>query len=54
MEFFPFFIELTFPGSFLLTAHHQIFFWKISENRIKRLEYKPENFKFTFIPNVTV
>ena len=31
------------------------FFWKISENRItKRLEYKPESFKFTFILNVTV
>ena len=36
-------------------SHHQIFFWKISENRItKRLGYKPECFKFTFNLNVTV
>ena len=31
------------------------FFWQISGNRItKRLEYKPESFKFSFILSMTV
>ena len=39
----------------LFCSATKIVFWKISENSVtKRLEYKPESFKFTFILIVTV